>query len=187
MVPSDPSHTPEEDTLGNLMALAQQGDESAYAELLNEVATILKRYCRKFIFDEGSLEDCVQECLVAIHKARATYDPKRLFKPWMYTIARNKTIDFLRASSRVKAEEVSDELIETKQDIRDFSYKVHLSDQLSDALGKLKPGYRDSIILTKYAGYSVEEAADILSISPVSLRVRVSRGLEKLREILGDF
>ena len=42
------------------------------------------------------LEDCVQESLAAVHKARDTYETARLFRPWLFAIVRYKTFDILR-------------------------------------------------------------------------------------------
>ncbi|MSR13248.1 MAG: hypothetical protein EXR86_01530 [Gammaproteobacteria bacterium] len=78
------------------MACAQRGDQEAYGDLLREIGAAIEIYLRVRFGNMDVLEDCVQECLMAIHAARHTYDPSRLFRPWMFTVVRHKTIDLLR-------------------------------------------------------------------------------------------
>ncbi|MGH8595084.1 MAG: sigma factor, partial [Gammaproteobacteria bacterium] len=78
------------------MARAQRGDLGDYELLLREIGAAIEIYIRVRFGTIDMLEDCVQECLLAVHAARHTYDPRRLFRPWFFTIVRHKTIDQLR-------------------------------------------------------------------------------------------
>ena len=78
------------------MALAHGGDHDAYRQLLGELANAIETYIRVRFGAIDSLEDCVQECLLVIHKARHTYDPVRPFRPWLFTLVRHRTIPRLR-------------------------------------------------------------------------------------------
>src|SRR5262249_14827735 len=78
----------------SLMASAQDGDRAAYAELLTQVAPLLRRWIqsrRRFI-QAADIEDLVQDTLLSVHAARATYDPGRPFLPWLMTIAHNRMV-----------------------------------------------------------------------------------------------
>ena len=79
-----------------LMAASHSGDKASYAQLLNELTGALTAYLQAQFGQFDLVEDCVQECLIAVHKARHTYDPERPFRPWLFTIARHRTIDVLR-------------------------------------------------------------------------------------------
>src|SRR6516164_9616495 len=88
--------------LALLMRDAQEGDRTAYSSLLKEILPILKRLVQRRL---GFLpimdrEDIVQEILLSLHAARATYDPKRPFMPWVMSIARNRMIDNARRNAR---------------------------------------------------------------------------------------
>lgn len=86
----------EEHQWSEWMTKAQRGDEEAYAQLLTELAEMIKAYLLGRFGRLQMLDDCVQECLIAIHQARHTYDGSRLIRPWLFAIIRHKTIDMLR-------------------------------------------------------------------------------------------
>src|SRR6516164_11473400 len=78
--------------LALLMQDAQDGDQAAYASLLKEILPILKRRVKSRLgfLPVMDREDIVQEILLSLHAARATYNPKRPFMPWLMSIAQNR-------------------------------------------------------------------------------------------------
>ena len=78
------------------MCRANAGDQDAYERLLTEIGGVMEIYLRRRFGDADLVEECVQECLLSIHRARASYDPSRPFRSWMFTIVRHKAIDLLR-------------------------------------------------------------------------------------------
>ena len=79
---------------------AQAGNAGSYEQLLAELVPAIRGYLysRSGRFD--AIDDCVQECLLAVHQARHTYDARRPFRPWLFAIVRNRTIDVLRETRR---------------------------------------------------------------------------------------
>lgn len=161
------------------MALAHLGDHDAYRKLLGELASAIESYIRVRFGLIDSLEDCVQECLLAIHKARHTYDPARPFRPWMFTLVRHRTIDVLRQNhEHRRGGEVS--LLEAGSD------PLELQRRLDGVkfLENLDPDHRQAIALTQYAGCTTAEAAIWLGISEAALKARLRRGLLAIRKAL---
>ncbi len=163
------------------MVRAGNGDRAAYRKLLEEVGDVMHAYLRKNFGDGDFVEDCVQECLLSIHRARKTYDPSRGFGPWMFTITRHKAIDFLRrggmrASSRSGLERLA-LAIEAGTSMED-------SIQVSQLLSDLEPKYRDALILTKLAGYSLLDAAARAGVSTTAMKTRVHRAIAQVRRRL---
>jgi RNA polymerase sigma-70 factor (ECF subfamily) len=165
------------------MARAQEGDQDAYRLLMGELAGAIEAYVKSRFGRLNFLEDCVQECLLAVHSIRHTYDSARPFRPWLFTVVRHRTIDLLRS-----------------QDARARAFK-NLSEQMNldqreplepaDVLGgdavlqRLKPPYREALVLTKFAGYSISEAADRAGISENAMKSRVHRALHAAQQLLG--
>jgi RNA polymerase sigma-70 factor (ECF subfamily) len=157
-----------------LMTRAQQGDRRVYESLLTELADVIEAYLRLRFGAIDMLEDCVQECLITIHKARDTYDPRREFRPWMFTLVRHRMIDLLRERScRIQATEV---LNEEELDLTDPEHIHRLIDGVR-VLESLKPDYREAVALTKYAGMTTLEAASWLGVSESAIKARLRRGL----------
>ena len=73
--------------LADLMRAAQDGERPAYAVLLREVLPLLQRlvHSRLRFLQAADREDLVQDILLSVHAARATYDPGRPFVPWLVT------------------------------------------------------------------------------------------------------
>ena len=161
------------------MASAQRGDEDAYRQLLEEVSAVLDRYLQSRIGAAGLVEDCVQETLIALHKGRHSYDPRRSFRAWMFAIARHKLVDALR---RVRPPE--------EAGVLDEQLLVSPGDTMEATLAggqmmrALSAPHREAIMLTKVVGLSTAEAADKLAISESALKVRVHRGIRRLRQML---
>jgi len=159
------------------MEQAQAGDEPAYIQLLGELADAIKAYLLARFGVHGMVEDCVQECLIAIHDARHTYDPRRPFRPWMFAIVRHKTIDMLRKDST--RSRLEGEVDPTSRDDAAISAL-----EASRLLAVLSDDHRNAVLLTKFWGFSVNESASRLGVSNNVVKVRVHRAISKMRQVL---
>lgn len=164
------------------MAAAHRGDKRLYERLLRELGDVIERYVTSRFGVLAFTEDCVQECLLAIHNARHTYDPSRAFRPWLFAIVRNRTIDMLRrsySSERVPAEPIDGHVVAVQ----------HTLDTELDAgriLDRLSPQFRNALTLTKVLGYSVHEAAEHAGISETAMKSRVSRAIRAAESLLNE-
>jgi len=169
----------EEARWSNWMVSANAGDADAYAKLLEEIGGVMEQYLRRRFGEGDFIEDCVQECLLAIHNARHTYDPKRPFRPWLFTIVRNRTIDLLRSSYAGK--EVSNTPAIDAASQLDGPAEDYAAAQV---LVQLEPGQRHALMLTKILGYSLAEAAQYEGVTESAMKSRVARALRAAEDIL---
>lgn len=86
----------DEQLLADHLAGTPGAFDDLVARYVNEVFGFL---CR-FVGNAAAADDLAQETFVQVHLAAAAFDPKRVFRPWLYTIAANKARDFLRARGR---------------------------------------------------------------------------------------
>ncbi len=162
------------------LARAQAGDEEAYGALLGELAGVIRAYVMSRFGRLENLDDCVQECLLALHQARHTYEPRRPFRPWLFAIVRNRTIDQLRRTSRDAA------AVEATASLAEVTYNgLEPADAIDTGtlLGRLSTNLRETLVLTKIMGYSTRECAARQGVSESVVKVRVHRGLAKLRAL----
>ncbi len=167
-----------------LMQSAQNGNERDYQRLLTELSQVIDRYLRTRIGHHHFIEDCVQDTLVAIHRARHTYNPSRRFRPWLFAIVRHKAIDTLRRqrSQRDAVERYRQELESTITSPQEATIDTRwLPGRLLEALS---PQYREAITLTKINGLSTAEAAATLRISEGALKVRIHRAIGRLKRMV---
>src|SRR5205807_1855986 len=80
------------------MECVQKGDREAYRARLDDVGPPLLAFLRRRVADPHEVEDIHQETLIALHRARHTYDPARPLEPWLFAIARNVAAEHNRRS-----------------------------------------------------------------------------------------
>jgi DNA-directed RNA polymerase specialized sigma subunit len=83
-----------------LMAAAQTGDRAAYETLLRDCVPFITSVARRQGVPSDRTDDVVQDALLTIHRARATYDPRRSFNAWLGVIVERRAIDMLRRMHR---------------------------------------------------------------------------------------
>ncbi len=177
--------TPElEKELGELMVLAQAGDKVAYEALLCKLSAAVRGMAtRRLPFD--SVDDGIQNVLIAVHRARHTYDPTRPFAPWFLALARYRLTDTWRRIDRTSGREVS------KKDVADIAGAADprraREDQVAirAAVAELPARQRRVVELLKLEQRSVREVAEILEMSESAVKVTAHRAYKALRHHLG--
>lgn len=167
-----------------LMARAQGGDQSAYSELLMQLLPVLRAIVRRQHRRPEQAEDVVQEILLTIHRVRHTYDPKRSFRAWAFTIARRRSIDAIRKSGRraKHEEQVEQKVIEVAPTAEpEENPFADFEPGLAEAVADLPPGQRQAIELVKLSELSLAEAAEKSGVSAGALKVAVHRAMKTLR------
>jgi RNA polymerase sigma-70 factor (ECF subfamily) len=160
-----------------LMCRSQAGDALAYERLLTELADAIAGYVRYRFGRVSFAEDCVQDCLIAVHEARHTFAQGRLFRSWLFAIVRNRAIDLLR-HQRVHAAVFSSDVGTAELD-GVAAGSTEIEEQPADGAGTilslLAPRHREVLMLTKVMGFTNAEAAERLGISTGAVKVRVHR------------
>lgn len=166
-----------------LMRAAQDGDRAAYASLLRELAGPLRAFCRRRLPTQEDAEDTVQEVLVTLHRARATFDPSRPFRPWIVTIARRRIADRLALIRRIGPASEIDEAAEvTSATAEANTYEGELTgEELRAAIAALPPGQRQALELTKLKELSLAEASAESGLSITALKVATHRAVASLK------
>ncbi len=172
--------------LAALMQAAQDGDRVAYARLLQELVPLLQRLVRRRLgfLQPTDREDLVQDILMSLHAARATYDPRRPFTPWLMSIARHRMVDRARRRARLWVNEVLvDEFVESiSNEVSDLAGSQYGDPELvQQAVKGLPAGQRTAIELLKLRELSLKEAADVSGMSVSALKVATHRAIKSLR------
>jgi RNA polymerase sigma-70 factor (ECF subfamily) len=166
--------------LGRLMVQAQNGDRAAYEQLLRQVAALAAGYVRRRLGDVPWADDVVQESLIALHRARHTYDRARPFVPWLYAIIQNRLLDALRVQRRRILRELDPDRgpepwRPPPQD------REALARDVRRVVAMLPERQRRVIELLKLEELSVREVAARLGMSEANVKVTAHRGYRALR------
>lgn len=165
----------DEPTLARLMAAAQDGDKAAGNVLLSEVGLWLERYFRRRV-PPHSIDDLVQDVLIAFYTKRASWDPARPFLPWLAAIARYRWVDHLRKVYKHDSKELMED-----DAVEDSDEEVVMARVSLDRLfGQLPDKQSEVIEMVKIEGLSIREAAERTGQSESLVKVNIHRGLKKL-------
>jgi RNA polymerase sigma-70 factor (ECF subfamily) len=170
-----------------LMIGAQNGDASAYTELLTMLAAAARQYARNRLGDVAWLDDVAQETLLTVHTARRTYDARRPFAPWFYAILSSRMIDVLRKERRVSAREIAVDVVPEPEPGGSSGRTDGAVDagEIHAALEALPPRQREVVSALKLRDESVKEVSARLNMSPSAVKVTAHRGYRALRRLLG--
>lgn len=173
-----------ETRLRGLLLQGLAGDAPAYQVFLKELSVLLRGYLRvRLARLPDAVEDLVQECLLAVHNQRHTYDPGQPLTAWVHAIARYKRIDWLRRhAGREALHEPLDE---------EAAVFAHTETEAAEAqrdvarlLEQLPERQRLPIVHVKLEGRSVAETAQLTGMSESAVKVGVHRGLKALAALL---
>lgn len=177
-----------DETLSAAMAAAQAGDAQAYRKLLRDCVPVIAGMARAQGARPDAVDDVVQDTLLTIHKARATYDPSRPFLPWLRAITQRRAIDVMRRTGR-RPHEVHDPLAyEAHPDMAALpGASIETRERnaaLAHAVAGLSPGQREAVEHLAFRECSLDEAAAITGRSKGALKVNLHRALKALRMTL---
>ena len=161
-----------------------KGDDTAFEALVLKYRQPAVQFSMQFVHDYYMAEDIAQESFANIYVYKERYNFKASFKTYLFTIVRNKSIDYIRKNKRIELEDVQaiDE-VSAEDLIIKHEEKIHLKNML----GMLKDDYKIAIYLIDYNDMSYQEAAKIMGKSSVQIKILIHRARKKLKLLLEEF
>ena len=164
-----------------LLRAANRGDRLAYGRFLAEVAPVLRglieaRSGRR----SGDCEDIVQETLIAIHEKRHTWREDAPVSPWLYAIARYKTVDAWRRRSRDIAVPLDDE---GERVADEAAVDPSIGRDLDRLLGGIDEKSARIVRDMKLQGFSAEETGARNGMNAGAVRVALHRAMARLHAL----
>jgi len=181
-----------------LATLAAGGREGAYRELLTRYERPVFSLVYRMVRQRTLAEDLAQEAFIRAFGAIESYDPRYKFSNWIFKIANNHTIDYLRKRkldtvslhgsphASTPEEESRTTLVIASGDETPEQYVEHreLGGQIEEAIGQLRPEYRSVILLRHVEGHSYDEIADIMDLPLGTVKTYLHRARGELKERL---
>ena len=162
-----------------------EGDIAAFEELVIKHKNGLIFFIERYIKDFHQAEDIAQEVFAQVFAFKERYNFKYSFSTYIYTLARNRAVDYLRKSSRIKLMVNEDqEYIEDSLIIEEAVIKKQEQRQVMEALKTLKGEYQGAIYLVDFMGLSYGEAAVILGKSTPQFKILLYRARQGLKHKL---
>ncbi|HPS04536.1 MAG TPA: sigma-70 family RNA polymerase sigma factor [Tenuifilaceae bacterium] len=182
-----------------LVNRALEGDQKSYAELMERYRDAIYFMLLKMVNNKSDAEDLTLEAFGKAFKKIHQYTPNYAFSTWLFKIATNNCIDFIR---KRKANIVSiDQNIDDQEgqyisptsmlssgnpDPEEKLIKEQNIQLIQDIVSKLKPRYRKLVELRYFKEYSYEEIADELNLPLGTVKAQLFRARELLSNILNN-
>ena len=171
-----------------LVRRSLQGDLGAFNGLVEQYQGVVYNLALRMLSDPAAAEDVSQEVFISAHRALARYRGGSL-KAWLLTIAANASRDALRKRKRereVSLEEVVESSGMTPESRlpspEEYTLRREVQREVQEALNRLSNDHRLAILLVDLQGLDYAEAAMAMSVSPGTLKSRLSRARAQLRE-----
>ncbi|MBA3899130.1 MAG: sigma-70 family RNA polymerase sigma factor [Bacteroidetes bacterium] len=176
----------------------ENSDQKAYAELMSRYRESIYFMLLKMVNNKDDADDLTLEAFGKAFKRLSYYTPNYAFSTWLFKIATNNCIDFLRKKKNTKLFSIdkpfeNDEGGEFSMDIRssnlDPEEKIIKKQKIKlmrEIVEKLKPRYRELIVLRYFKEYSYDEISLELDLPLGTVKAQLFRAREFLYNIMKD-
>ena len=171
----------------SLIQSFQEGDEFAFIGLYNRFKNPVFAFCLKMLGDREQAEDVMQETFLRVYENRERLMKTSSFKSWLFTIARNQCLNTIRKSGRTVAmyPSAKNTLVSPDTPISHME-KSEQVEYVTGLLARLKPDYREVIILREYQNLSYQEIAAATRSSLSAVKSRLFKARRKLEQMMQE-
>ncbi len=196
-----------------LVAALRNGDEAAFAALVERYHASLVRLAMLYVHDAAAAEETVQETWVGVMRGIHTFEGRSSLKTWIFRILLNRSrtrgqqagrttalssleqqaepgdsaLDHIRASKSDLPEHWASTAPSVGRSPEDALLGQEASDQIEDALEALPPNQRVVLTLRDIEGWTAEDVCSLLEISEANQRVLLHRARSRLRQVLDAY
>lgn len=150
----------------------------AFLETVQDLRPKLHRYCARMTGSSIDGEDVVQDALFLAYRKLDSFDGIRPFGPWIFRIAHNQCIDFLRRRDVRRSADVEGVLPQAVHPVETAG--VGVGRAIEHLVLSLPPKERACVLLKDVFDYSLEEVADLVGSTVGGVKAALSRGRSKL-------
>lgn len=170
-----------------LLTRISQGDQQAFSQLYLRYQPRLVKYCARVLRDDvAQAADLVDEAMFDVWRSAGSFAGKSKPSTWIYSIARNKVISWLRKTSAMTLEDESilDTLVDTAATPHEELAMDDLKQHLLRLMDQLSDEHREILKLTYFDDLSIKEAADVLGISENTVKTRMFYARKRMAQLL---
>ena len=168
----------------HIITEAAKGDINAFEEIYKTYSRFVFNISLRVTCNYGDAQEVTQEAFMKIYNKLSSFSFKSSFKTWLYRIAVNTAINFIKKESRQR-EKVSKLALELKSsDYKDLTSnaieKEAINSKVDKILKMLNPEQRACLVLKHIEGLSCQEISDVLQVNVNTIKTRLKRARESL-------
>ena len=176
-----------------LAELCKKEDDAAFQELMRRHMSHIYNFSRQYVRTAEDAEDIAQDTFFKVWKNARTFKKGRAFKPWLFTIARNTALDFIKKKKAVVFSDLddtendlsfSDTLEDKEPSAHDLFESVENAAIIAEILEEIHPEHRSVLMLHYREEMTFDEIAVVVGKPMNTVKSWHRRALIKLRELL---
>ncbi len=167
----------------------QAGQNELFGRLLERYEGKISRYAGRFLSDAEDRRDIVQETFIKAYRNIESFDTGRKFSSWLYRIAHNECVNFLKKRKLEKIPFFDLDVLFPhlpREKYKDELNAGQLKELLGLCVDKLDLKYKEPLLLYYMEGFDYREIADILHVPIDTVGVRLLRGRKLLKKYYED-
>jgi RNA polymerase sigma factor (sigma-70 family) len=165
-----------------LIALVRRGHHSAFEALVQRYQSRLLAFCRHMLGSREDAEDVLQDVFAAAFNAILADDRSINVRPWLYRIARNRSLNHLRRASAVGVDSMDTYFADNGQSVPERILQRERFHSLVDDIGKLAETQRTALLLREIDALSYEQIAEVMDTTVPSVKSLLVRARVALAE-----
>jgi RNA polymerase sigma-70 factor, ECF subfamily len=182
-----------------LMLLVKQGDVSAFERLVEKYKQPVLSLVYRMLRDLTEAEDIAQNVFVQVYKSASRYEISSKFSTWLFTIARNLSLNEIRRRSRHPAESIDathpdneDQPWHQFEDKKTFTppeslLQGELENKILEAISELPENQKTALLLCRQGELSYEQIADVVGTTLSAAKSLIHRARETLKHKLKPY
>lgn len=177
----------EDKTDEELAQYVQQKRTDAFEVLVGRYESRLLRYGKRLLFDDEMVKDAVQDVFLRSYSNIQSFDVSKRFSPWIYRIAHNVFINFIKKKSREPYGVISVDVLFSFADdgseaVNDAE-RAEEAERINEHLKRVRPKYREPLVLFYFENKNYQEISDIMGVPVSTVGVRLKRGREEIKKM----
>ncbi len=164
--------------------MLQTDTEARFIEAYEKYSDAIFRYCYYRVFDREKAKDHMQEAYCRTWKYLSEGKAIENMRAFIYRTANNIIIDEARKKKSISLDQIMEKGVTPSQDPRQKTENYFTGKEIIDIIKSLDEKYRDVILLKYIDDLSTKEIAMVLRETENNVYVRLSRGMEKVKEVL---
>ena len=158
------------------------GDEHAFEILVVRYQGPIYNAVLRMVRDRDDASDLTQNAFLKAYQQLSRFDPQYKFFSWLYRIAINESLNFVKRSAR--QEPLDGDGVAGTADPERSMVSAEIGRHVQDALMKVSPDYRAVLVLRHFHDCSYEDMASILGIPEKTVKSRLFSARRQLKELL---
>lgn len=159
----------------------QQGDRESFEKLILKHRANALSFAKKIIKDPHLAEDMVQESFANLYVYRDRYNPKYSFKSYLFTIVRNKCVDYIRKNNNILFQDIHQA---TSCIVEEEVITKEQNSIITKKINQMKDDYKTALYLVEYEELSYAEIANIMGKNLAQVKILIYRARKKLQKLL---